>query len=156
MTTIVRWNPFREMAAMQSALDRMFEDSWRSTWPTWNSTAATTLPFDVYETDQAYTAVVSVPGINPEQINVRLEEGALTVSGEMPQFELPQNARYLLQERPFGQFSRSFRLPQAIDSEHVEAAYENGVLTLTLPKAPEAQPKFIPIKANGKALNSKN
>jgi HSP20 family protein len=155
MTTIVRWNPFREMAAMQSALDRMFEDTWRTAWPTWNN-ATNPLSFDVYETDKDYTAVVSLPGIAADKINVRLEEGVLTVSGEVPQFELPENARYLLQERPFGQFSRSFRLPQAIDSEHVEAAYENGVLTLTLPKAPEAQPKFIPVKANGKLLTSKN
>jgi HSP20 family protein len=154
MTTIVRWNPFREMAAMQSALDRMFDDSWRTTWPTFSGN---TLAFDVYETDTAYTAVVALPGLSAEQINVKLHDGSLTISAEMPQPQVPENARTLLQERTFGTFSRTIALPQPVNADQVEAVYENGVLTLTLTKAPEAQPRLISIKSNGqKLIESKN
>lgn len=154
MTTVVRWNPFREMAAMQSALDRIFDDSWRSAWSSFGS--GNTLAFDVHETDQAYTAVIALPGLTADQIDVRLEDGTLTVSGEIPQPTVPENARLLMQERTFGKFCRSIHLPQAVDASNVEASYENGILTLTLPKSPEAQPKQIPVKAGNNLLQSKN
>lgn len=155
MSTIVRWNPFREMAAMQSALDRFFDDSWRTTWPEF---AGNTLAFDVYDSDQAYTAIVALPGLNAEQINVKLHDGALTINAEMPQPQAPENARPLLQERTFGKFTRTISLPQPVNADQVEAVYENGILTLTLPKVPEVQPKQIAVKShNGpKVLQSKN
>jgi len=154
MSTVIRWNPFREMAAMQSAFDRLFDDSWRTTWPTYNGN---TLAFDVYETDNAYTATVAIPGVNADQINVSFHDGTLHVSAELPQPTFPENARLLAQERSFGQFTRSIRLPQDIDMNGVEASYENGVLTLNLPKSPETQPKQIQVKANGqKQIQSNN
>jgi HSP20 family protein len=146
MTTIVRWNPFREMASMQSALDRLFDESWRTTWPT---SIGNTLAFDVYETDEAYTAIVTLPGLSADQINVRMHEGALIISAELPQPVVPENARPLLQERTFGQFSRTINLPQPVDADQVEATYEDGVLTLHVPKIPQSQPKQISVKSNG-------
>lgn len=153
MTTITRWNPFREMAAMQSALDRLFDDTWQTSWLVSGSNM---LPLDVYETDTAYTVSTALPGLSADQINVKIENGALVISANVPQPTLPENARLLIQERPFGQLVRTVNLPQPVDMQHVEASYEQGVLTLTLPKSPEAQPKMIPIKANGKLLQSKN
>jgi HSP20 family protein len=139
---------------MQSALDRLLDDSWRTAWPTYNGN---TLAFDVYETDNAYTATVAIPGVSAEQINVSFHDGALHVSAEVPQPTFPENSRLLMQERSFGQFSRSIRLPQQIDASAVEATYENGVLTLNLPKTPEAQPKQIQVKTNGqKVIQSNN
>jgi HSP20 family protein len=153
MTTIVRWNPFREMAAMQGALDRMFDQSWRTALPTFNG--GNMLAFDAFETDAAYTVTVALPGVNADQINVRLHDGTLTVSADVPQPAVPENAHLLLQERPFGQFSRSIALPQPVNADQVEAAYEDGILTLTLPKSPEAQPKMISIKSgNGNHSNN--
>lgn len=152
MANYVRWNPFREMAAMQSALDRMFEDSWRTT-PAFRGD---TLAFDVYETDTEYTASVALPGLNPDEISIRLEDNVLTISAELPQPQVPEGAHVLVQERSFGTFSRSIRLPGLVDADHVEAHYEDGILTLTLPKAEEAQPKRIPVKAGGKLLQSSN
>ena len=81
MGTIVRWNPLREMAAMQNAMDRLFEESWRTAWPT---NVGNTLAFDVYETDQDYTAIATLPGLNADQIQVSIHEGALTISAELP------------------------------------------------------------------------
>jgi HSP20 family protein len=152
MSTYIRWNPFREMAAMQSALDRLFDDSFRSTWP---ATADNVLAFDVLETNDNYVATVTLPGLTADDINIRFEDGTLTVSAEIPQPTVEEGARVLMQERGFGQFSRSIRLPDSIDADHVEATYEDGVLTLTLPKAEEAKPRLIPIKSGG-LLQSKN
>lgn len=148
MTSLIRWNPVREMAAMQSAMDRLFDETWRSIRPT---VAGNALALDVYETDQAYTVHTALPGVNPENINVSFQDDVLTISGEVeqPKFAEENNARVLLFERTYGKFSRSIRLAQSVDADKVEATYENGVLTLTLPKTPEAQPRLIPIKTNG-------
>ena len=144
MTTIVRWNPIREMAAMQSAMDRLFEESWRGR----TAVAGNALALDVHETDQAYTVQTSLPGVEADKINISFQDDVLTIGGEVEQTKTTedQNTRVLLSERSYGKFSRSIRLAQAIDADKVEANYENGVLTLTLPKAPEVQPKLIPIK----------
>jgi HSP20 family protein len=132
------------MAAMQSALDRVFDQNWGTSWPFATGNA---LPLDMYENDNEYVAVVALPGVNEDQINIRFENGVLTISAEVPQVKVA-NARVLVQEIPFGRYSRSVTLPQMIAIDQAEAHYENGILTLTLPKAPEAQPKLIPIKAN--------
>jgi HSP20 family protein len=156
MSSLIRWNPFREMAAMQNAMDRIFDDTWRS-WPTISGMNLNTLAFDLHETDNAYTVTTALPGVKPENINVKMQDGVLTVSGELPQPEQTEGTRLLMQERVWGHFSRSISLPQSVKGDEVEATYEDGVLTLTLPKAPEAQPKLIAIKSkDGKLLQSKN
>lgn len=146
-----RWNPMREIADMQRAMDRMFEDAWRTNAPT----SGSTLAFDVYETDADYRVVTALPGISIDQINITLHDGVLTISGEVPAPEVDENTRTLIQERFYGKFSRSMRLPQEVDAENVDAAYENGMLVLHLPKLPEAQPRQIPVKSS-KLLESQN
>ncbi len=150
MTTIVRWNPFREVAEMQRAMDRLFEDSWRGVRPT---AAGNTLALDAYETDAAYIIFAALPGVNPDAITVNLDDDVLTVAAEIPQpaFDEKDNARTLLYERAYGKFTRSVRFGLPVAADQVEAAYENGVLKLTLPKTPAAQPKQIPVRANVKA-----
>jgi HSP20 family protein len=149
MNTIVRWNPFREMAAMQSAMDRLFDETWRGFRPT---AAGNSLALDVFETDQAYILFTALPGINPQDIHVSMEDDVLTISGEVPQpaFDEKENARTLMLERSYGKFTRSVRVGMPVDSEKIEAAYENGVLKLTLPKTPQAQPKVIPVRVGAK------
>jgi HSP20 family protein len=157
MSNLIRWNPFREMAAMQSAMDRLFDDAWRG-WPTTLSGAnLNSLAFDVHETDSGYTVTTALPGVKPENINVKMQDGVLTVNAEIPQPEAAENTRPLMQERLWGHFSRSISLPHSVNGDQVEATYEDGILTLTLPKAPEAQPKLIAIKnKDGKLLQSQN
>jgi HSP20 family protein len=143
---IVRWNPFREMAAMREAMDRIFEETWRPFFEE-VSQGAFRLAVDVHEDNNAYTVVTSLPGVAPENINVRLEGDVLMIDGEIPERVVEkEGTQTLLRERQYGRFSRRIRLPQPVDSSKVEAQYENGVLTLTLPKAAEAQPKVIPVK----------
>jgi HSP20 family protein len=141
MTTIVRWNPFREMAAMQSAMDRIFDETWRTV----RGNADSTLALDVHETDTNYIVQTALPGANPDNIHVSVHDGVLTISTEInpPTME---NSRTLIQERVYGKFTRSLRLPQMVDLDNVNAAFENGVLTLTMPKSPEAQPRQIPVR----------
>ncbi len=151
MTTIVRWNPFREMAAMQSVLDRALDQAWRASWPTQNAA----FNLDVHETDTHYTVVADLPGLTTDSINVRLHEGVLTISADVVRPEVAEGTRVHIQERFYGSLSRSINLPQPVNADAVEATYENGVLTLDLPKVPEVQPRQINIKTN-KVIQSNN
>lgn len=150
--TVIRWNPFRELMAMQNAMDRIFEDGWQDV----RTTLGNNLPIDAYENDDAYMIVADVPGIPADAINVNLHDGTLTIQVEIDAPEADENRRILLQERFFGKLTRRFNLPQRVDVDKVEAAYDNGVLTLTLPKAEEARPRQISIKSNGGLLKSSN
>ena len=148
MSTVIRWNPVREMAAMQSAIDRLFDDSWRTVRP---AAGGNVLPLDVFETDSAYIVYSTLPGIDPDQIKISLDDDILTISTEVPQatFSEEEHVRVLLVERGYGKFNRSVRLGLPVDSDKIEAAYENGVLRLNLPKAAQAQPKQIRVRSNG-------
>jgi HSP20 family protein len=150
MANIIRWNPLREMAAMQNAMDRLFDETWRS-WPSQygEMTGGNALALDVHENDNNYVVTTALPGVQAENVNVKLHNDLLTIEGEIPQHEV-ENARSLMQERVYGRFSRTLRLPQPVNRDAVEANFENGILTLTLPKSEQAQPRQIPVKANGK------
>jgi HSP20 family protein len=139
---------------MDYAFDRFLDETWRNIFSNMlgtneeNGDATYRLPVDVTEVENAYRIVTSLPGVSADHISISLEDDVLTISAEIPAPALAnENTRTLLQERRFGQFSRSLRLPQLIDQDNVEAVYEAGVLTLTLPKLPEAQPKQIQVKA---------
>ena len=149
MANIIRWNPLREMAAMQNAMDRLFDETWRTWQPVYGETAGNTLALDVHENDNAYIVTTALPGVQGDNINIRLHNDLLTIEGEIPAHTV-ENARSLMQERVYGRFSRTLRLPQPVNRDAVDAHFENGVLTLTLPKAEEAQPRQIPVKVNGK------
>jgi HSP20 family protein len=143
MSTVIRWNPIREMAAVQSAMDRFFDETWRGYR---NVDTSLALPLDVHDTETAFHVVAALPGVPADTINVNLQDDVLTISGELPQPTYPENARALLLERAYGKFSRSVRLPEAVVADQIEATLDNGVLRLNLPKSPEAQPKQIPVR----------
>ena len=147
---ITRWNPIREMSAMQRLMDRMFED-WR---PYINDEGGVTseraLALDVHEDDQSYTIVTEMPGVQTDQVQVRHEGDYLIIEGDIREESERNNKKTLIQERRYGHYSRRLRLPQNIDFDKAEAHYENGVLKLTLPKSEAAQPKLIPVKTGSK------
>ena len=146
---LTRWNPFREMANMQRALDHFFDDQWRSMSnidDVWASNGGMAL--DIDETDDDYTVIADLPGVDPENININLKDGMLTINAEIPETTVErEGTRSLVRERRFGHFSRSVRLSQAVNDADVEAEYTNGTLRLTLPKAEEVKPKSIPVRA---------
>jgi HSP20 family protein len=150
MSNVTRWNPFREIAAMQNAMDRIFDDALRGTPLNTNN-----LPIDAHESDEAYTLIANVPGVPADHIDVNVHDGTLTINVTVEKPQAEEGTRELIQERFYGKMSRSFSLPQKIDVENVEASYDEGVLTLRLPKAPEAKPRQINIKS-GNLIKSQN
>lgn len=142
MTTLMRWNPTRRGLDLFNEFDRMVDemDNWTSR--NWR------LALDVSENDDAFMVEAALPGIDPDELDITLEDNILTIQGETKAEREVEESRYHLRERRFGRFSRSLQLPTAINADAVEAEYKNGVLTLTIPKAEEVKPKRIAIKAN--------
>ncbi|HIE38932.1 MAG TPA: Hsp20/alpha crystallin family protein [Anaerolineales bacterium] len=145
--TVVRFNPFREMMTLREAMDRLFEESVvrpRTTWRRGTPEEPLRLPVDVYTTPEEIVLTASLPGLLPEEVDITIEGDTLTIRGELrPPLD---NVEYLFQERAYGHFSRSLTLNVPVDVEKAEAVFENGVLTLTLPKVEEIRPKTIRVK----------
>jgi HSP20 family protein len=152
MTTLTRYEPLREMTNLSRAMDRMFDRfmdesffDMPTMWQRGNG-GGNSLALDVVEQDDKFVVKASVPGINPEDIEVTLNEGVLTIKGETKGDHEVKEENYHLRERHYGSFLRRVALPTNIDADKVEATNENGVLTLTLPKAEEVKPRRIEVK----------
>lgn len=155
MTMITRWDPFREFATLQDRLNRVFQES-----PAQRDELMTTgtfiPPVDVYEDEHKITLKLEVPGIEEKDLDVRVENTTLTVRGERKFEREEKEENFHRIERRYGSFSRSFTLPNSIDTENVRASYENGVLRLELAKRAEAKPKQIKVNIGGqKTLEGK-
>lgn len=148
MAELVRWNPAREMVSLREAMDRLFEESFLpSAFFGLEASPAAALPIDMYETDDHLVVKATVPGIKPEDIEVTVTGDLLTIKGEFKAEEKTEKRNYLRQERRFGSFCRQVGLPVGVDSNKAQATFENGVLTLELPKAAEAKAKSIKVVA---------
>jgi len=151
MTNLVRWEPFHDLISLREAMDRLFEESFvrpRAGWPT--PVGAETLTVDMYETDDAVVVKMAIPGVKPEDLDVSVVGDTLTVKGETKAEEEVKEEHYIRRERRYGSFCRSLTIPIPVLPDEAEAGFENGVLTLTLPKAEEVKPKAIKVKAKGK------
>lgn len=141
-------SPLREMMTLREAMDRLFEEPFFRPWILWRrgtSEEPLRLPVDVYTTPEEIVIVASVPGLLPEEVDVSIQGDTLTIRGELrPPLD---NVQYLFQERPYGPFTRSLVLNVPVDVDKAEVTLENGVLTITLPKAEEIKPKTIKVKA---------
>jgi HSP20 family protein len=136
MRDLMRWDPFAEM------------------FPTVNRLESVTFAprFEVKETKDAYVFKGDLPGIDEKDLDITLTGNRLTVSGKREAEQRQENDTYYAYERSYGSFSRSFTLPEGADFEHCEADLSNGVLTLSVPKRPEHQPKKISLKAIGEKV----
>ncbi len=144
---VVRWEPFNEMVSLRDAMNRLFEDSFirPSLWPLPFEDNGRVLPVDVLETKDHIQIVASVPGFKPEDIDVSVTGETLTLKGEFKAETKQEEGNYLRKERRFGSFQRTVTLPAGVVAEKAKAEFENGVLTLTLPKAEQAKPKTIKV-----------
>jgi len=145
--TIVRWDPFREVVALQNRVNSLFRDLNEGE----GQVAATsfTPAVDIYEDAHKVVLKLEVPGIEEKDLDVRVENNTLTVKGER-KFEAEEKEQNFHRiERRYGSFFRAFTLPSTVDAEHVAASYTAGVLKLELAKKPEAQPKQIKINVGG-------
>lgn len=149
MPRVIRWKPVQQPNSFDHAFERFFDDNWRNLFNENAENRETTykLALDVVETDMGYNIVANLPGVDAESIDIRVEEDVLNIEAEIAASVVEvEDARNLLQERRTGKFARSVRLPQPVDVDKIDATYNNGVLELSLPKLPEAQPKQIKVK----------
>jgi HSP20 family protein len=148
---ITRWDPFREVAALQNRVNALFHDFNEGDSPL---TTASFIPaVDVYEDEKKVVLKLEVPGIEEKDLDVSVENHTLTVKGERKFAQEEKQENFHRIERRYGSFFRAFTLPSTIDTENVDAKYEAGVLKLELKKKPEAQPKQIKVNIGaGKPL----
>jgi HSP20 family protein len=139
-------HPTRPMR-LADAMSRLLDDSFVRPYGRPSEVEAYALPVDVVATDEAFVITASVPGLRPEDLHVEVLGNAVTLHGEVFAPEGAEQANWLLQERRFGKFGRTLNFPVDLDSTQAEAAIENGVLTLRVPKAEAARPKQIKVKA---------
>ena len=147
MSSLIRWEPFN-VVTLRDAIDRMFEDSFvqpRTGWIAPSSVA--TLAIDVYETKDDVVVKAALPGIKPEELDVTITGNTLSISGESKEENEVKDKNYIRQERRYGSFSRTVTLPNGLKGDKVDATFENGMLTLKIPKAEEIKPKSIKIQA---------
>jgi HSP20 family protein len=139
------FSSLRDFMSMRDAMDRMFEDRWVSpgTWLTWSSAGPNYLPLDIYETADDIVVRAVVPGVAPDGIDIQFQGGVLTLRAKSDEPEIPEAATWLVHEVAPGEYIRQVTLPRAIDPDSARTAFENGVLTLTLPKTADAKPKQI-------------
>ncbi len=153
MSTLMRWDPFRELTTIRNMMDRLIEEPLvENSQNLPRQLNGYPLALDVIEHDDAYTVKASVPGVNPDDIEITLADNVLTIRGETREEKDVEEQQYRLHERRYGSFSRSVTLPVVVDSENVEATHENGVLSLRLPKSEAVKPKKIAVK---KMIDSK-
>lgn len=141
MTFLTRWEPFREMANLQSQLSRFMPEREQ------DALLATSFapPVDIYEDGHSYVLKLEVPGIEEKDIDVRLENNTLTISGERKFEKEEKEENFRRVERRYGAFTRAFTLPSTVDSESVTADYDKGLLKIRLMKKAEAKPKQIKV-----------
>jgi HSP20 family protein len=142
MATLVRWEPFRDLAAVQNEMSRfmngLLENNGQAT-QSWVPTA------DVWETEDEIVYAFDLPGIPEDKISVELEDGALTVTAEREREDKVEDGRYFRFERRFGTFSRTIGVPQGIDEDSVSAKFEHGVLEVHVRKPEQPKPRKIEI-----------
>jgi HSP20 family protein len=148
MPSLVRWDPFREMAVLQDRVNRLFEDFFgREEKGGLVATGWSPLA-DLREEPDEFVATVELPGVPRENIQVEVMNNLLTVCGERKFEHEDRRDRYHRIERAYGRFHRSWQLPSTVDSDKVTAEYQDGVLTVHLPKSEAARPKQIEVKAS--------
>ncbi len=147
---LVRWEPFRELAALQNEMGRWMNQMAGGATPGGNGQSSTWLPaVDVWETENELVLAFDLPGIPEDKIAVELDDNVLTVSGERERNEEQSGERFYRYERRFGTFSRSVTLPAGVNEEQINAAYKDGVLEIRVPKPEEQKPKRIQIGTTG-------
>ncbi len=146
---IIRWNdPFRELAALQDRMNRMFEGTLTRTRSEEELFTGTWVPpVDIYETKDKITLKAELPGFDEKQINLRFEDGVLTIEGERKFEKESGDENYHRVERSYGKFVRSFAIPAGVQGDKIAASFSSGVLTVDLPKREETKPKQIRIEA---------
>ena len=147
MTAMTRWNPAAEMTSLRDAMSQLLEGSFVRPGFAAGGAGMASFPVNLYRAGDALKVEALIPGASPEDIDVNIHQGVLTITAKRHGWEPRESERTYLREIFGGEFTRAFSLPFPVDVEHVAADYTGGVLTLTLPVAEAAKPKRIQIGA---------
>jgi HSP20 family protein len=145
MSNLIRWEPARDMMTLREAMDRLFDDAF--TRPLSLAGGNWSVPaVDMYQTDNEVVVKASIPGVKTDEVQISVTGEALTIKGEVKQKEETKEKAYHIREQRWGTFERTLALPTEVVADKAKAEFENGILTITLPKADEVKPKTITIK----------
>ena len=150
MTNLTRWEPAREMMTLREAMDRLFNDAFTRPWyltreggSTWSSSPA----IDMYQTDNEVVVRAALPGIKADDVQINVNGDILTIKGESKHEEEKKDKSWHIREQSWGAFERSVALPTSVTADRANADFENGILTITLPKSEKVKPKTITVHA---------
>ena len=151
MSNLSRWEPTREMMSLRDAMDRLFDDAFtrpfssgRNGGSTWSASSPA---IDLYQTDDEVVVRAALPGFKPDEVQINVTGDVLTLRGETRQEEEQKDKAWHIREHRWGSFERSVALPVGVVSDKANAEFENGILTITLPKSEEVKPRMISVKA---------
>ena len=147
MSNLTRWEPAREMMTLREAMDRLFDDAFTQPFSTRDGWSASTPAVDMYQTDDEIVVRASLPGIKADEVQINVTGDVLTLKGEVKHEEEKNDRSWHIREQRWGSFQRSVALPTNVVSDKAKAEFENGILTITLPKAEEVRPRTITINA---------
>lgn len=147
--SLIRWDPYREMLSMREAMNRLLESNFGS--PGWMGSEMTSgglsVPIDMWESEGNLMLSAALPGVKPEDVDITVSGDTLTIRGQVQSEEEREQGNVRIQERRYGSFRRSVRLPPNVDTNAIDATFENGVLKLKIPETEEAKAKRIEVKA---------
>jgi len=145
MSNLIRFEPMCEMITLREAMDRLFNDAFT---PSAGATGGWQTPaVDMYQTDDEVVVKASLPGMKSDDVQISITGDMLSLKGEFRQEDEKKERAYHLREQRYGAFERTFALPTDVVADKAKAEFENGILTITLPKAEEVKPKTITIKS---------
>ena len=144
---IVRWDPFRDVAALQDRINRIFSESFGRSRDIDDEVSLYDWrpPVDIYETADGIVLKIELPGVNKEDVSVEVKDNVLTLKGERLLDPEIKDEHYYRKERSFGKFNRSFSLQESIRPDSIKASFKDGVLTVEVPRAEEEKPKQITV-----------
>ncbi len=145
MSDLIRWEPMREMISLREAMDRLFNDAFTRPLDfgiSWQMPA-----IDMYQTDDDVIVKATLPGIKASNVQISITGDMLTIKGELKEKEEVKEKTYHIREHRYDSFERRIRLPTDVVADKAKAEFEDGILTITMPKADEVKPKTITVKA---------
>ena len=148
MSNLIRWRPMSEAVTLRDAMDRLFDEAFTRPWGLTEAGRYSMAPsVDMFETDSDVVIRATLPGLKAEDVEINVTGEMITIKGQSKQQSETKEKAYHIREQRWGAFERSLALPTTVLSDKAKAEFEDGILTITLPKAEEVRPKTITVKA---------
>ncbi len=148
MSNLTRWEPMRDVMTLRDAMDHLFDEAFTRPWGLRDGLGGAIAPaIDMYQTENDLVVKAAVPGLKAEDVQINVTGEMLTIKGEVREKNEVKERAYHVREQRWGSFERSIALPTLIMADKAKAEFEDGVLTITLPKAEEVKPRSITVKA---------